>query len=338
VFAQIPSAAWERSALVALAGGDDGDTPLTLARRLGEQGAGDAPGIETLVVALGANNVLGTVLDFEVRWTDPDDDRFRDVDAKRAFNAWLPSHFTAEFDALLDEVARIDARHVVFTTVPHVTIAPMVRGIRNKMPGDRYFARYTRAWFSDEVFNANRHPCLTGDHLRVLDFAVDRYNDHIVRRVREARTRADGPRDWRLLDVAGVLDRLAYRRFLIDDEARPEWWTPYELPDAYRELSPQPDTRFFRSDVYGRYEGGLFSLDGVHPSTIGYGILADEVMRVMGACGVRMERARPDFRALVAEDTLIADPPRRIASILDLIEWANNAVDLVRAIGGKSPI
>jgi hypothetical protein len=200
-------------------------------------------------------------------------------------------------------------------------------------------ARYTGAWLTDQVFNANRHPCLTGDDLRVLDFAVDRYNDHITLRVREARTAQGGGRDWRLLDVAGILDRLAYRRYLIDDEARPDWWTPYVLPDAYRELSPQPDTRFYRADARGRYEGGLFSLDGIHPSTIGYAVLAGEVMRVMNDCGVRLERDAPDFAQVVQEDdTLISSPPTRIADILELVEWADRTPGLLHAVGARSPV
>ena len=337
-FRQIPSASGERSGLLTLTGARDDDTPVSLARRLGEQGDGGTPGIETLVVAVGANNVLGTVLNFELNWTDEVSGDFTDLDAKTRYNAWLPSHFATEYDALLAEIARIDARHVIFLTVPHVTIAPMVRGIRNKMPGDRYFARYTRPWIGDEIFSANRHPCLTGNQLRLLDFAVDKYNDHIVQRVREARQDEENPRDWRVLDIAGILDRLAYRRFLIDDEARPDWWRPYQLPDAYRELSPQPDTRFYRSDRFGRFEGGLFALDGVHPSTIGYGILAGEVMRVMADCGVELKSYQPDYQELIESDSLIADPPRRISSMLDVVEAANRIVDLYQALRSRPPI
>jgi len=193
----------------------------------------------------------------------------------------------------------------------------MVRGVGDKKPGDRYFARYTRPWIRDDAFNANRDPCLSGDVLRVLDFAVDQYNDHIVMRVEEARVKG---LDWRVLDIAGILDRLAYRRYMVDEQAQPPWWTPYVLPEAYRTLSPQPDTRFYRSDRFGRLSGGLFALDGVHPTTIGYGIIAREVMHVMTAAGVNMARAEPDFEALIEEDTLIDDPPARIASILDLVE------------------
>ncbi len=329
VIAQIPSAAGERSALLTLAGGGDAETALDLAARLGAEGD---PGIETLVVALGANNVLGTVLDFLIRWSGPD---YRDLDKKGAYNAWTPSHFAAEYDELVRRVERVAARHVLFLTVPHVTIVPMVRGVGEKMPGSRYFARYTRPWITDDVFSPNRHPCLTGDELRVLDFAVDCYNDHIVARVVDGRRQG---KDWRVLDLAGLLDRLAYRRYLIDDEARPAWWQPYDLPDAYLELSPQPDTRFFQSDRFGRYKGGLFALDGVHPTTIGYGLVAREVMKVMAGAGVVMDAPEPDFRRLVQDDSLICRPPTQISGVLEFVGLANRSVDLYRALTNKPPL
>ena len=212
---------------------------------------------------MGANNILGTVLDFEVKWSQVA--TYQDLERKGAANAWLPSHFANEYDTLVSKIRAINAKHVIFVTVPHVTIVPMVRGIGNKMPGDRYFARYTRPWITDAVFSPNRHPCLTGNELRAIDWAIDQYNNHIVNIVRSERLdqalKVPGaPRtDWRVVDLAGLLDRLAYRRYLLDEEARPEWWTPYELPAAYQELSPQPDSRFYVSDRFGRNQGGLFA-------------------------------------------------------------------------------
>ena len=35
--------------------------------------------------------------------------------------------------------------------------------------------------------------------------------------------------------------------------------------------------RYFSSDHLGRYAGGLVALDGVHPTTIGYGLVAHEI-------------------------------------------------------------
>lgn len=329
VTAQIPSAAGERSALLTLAGGADEDTSLTMAAALGREGQ---PGIETLVVALGANNILGTVLQFQINWSGPD---YQDLAKKTAYNAWTPSHFAHEYDELVRQVEVVNARHVIFLTVPHVTIAPMARGVGDKMPGSRYFARYTRPWISDDTFSPNRHPCLTGNQMRVLDFAVDRYNDHIVSKVREGRQKG---LDWRVMDLAKLLDGLAYSRYLVDEEARPHWWKPYPLPDAYLALSPQPDTRFFESDRFGRRKGGLVALDGVHPTTIGYGLVAREVMKVMAGAGVLMNSSEPDFDRLLREDSLISDPPARISSVLHFVEFANRSVDLVQALLNKPPV
>jgi hypothetical protein len=328
---QFVSAAYERSAMITLKGGGNRDTPVSLAQALGEE-----KGIETLIVALGANNILGTVIDFQIHWTDEHD--YADVDrtAKPRYNAWTPEHFRKEFDALLAEVKKIKADNVIVFTVPHVTIVPMVRGVGTKMPGDRYFARYTRPWIPDHLFNANRHDCLTGDELRVLDFAVDQYNDHICAQVGQL----DQPKGqrWKVLDVAGVLDRLAYRRYLIDDEARPTWWEPYDLPDAFRELSPIPDTRFFGSDRFGRTQGGLFSLDGIHPTTLGYSIVAREVMQLMTELGVPLKAAEPDYDKIIAADSMITDPPQRLASVLPVVALGHRIVNLLETVNARPEI
>ena len=63
--------------------------------------------------------------------------------------------------------------------------------------------------------------------------------------------------------------------------ARPSWWTPYQLPPPLLALDPVPNTRYFRAGPEGRTDGGLFSLDGVHPTTVAYGVLAQEVIKVM---------------------------------------------------------
>ena len=56
---------------------------------------------------------------------------------------------------------------------------------------------------------------------------------------------------------------------------------PRPLPPELATLDPVPNTRFFRSTTQGRIDGGLFSLDGVHPTTSAYGIVAREVVRIM---------------------------------------------------------
>ena len=210
------------------------------------------------------------------------------------------------------QVARIPARHVIWATVPHVTIAPLARGVGGKLaPGSRYFPYYTRPWISDERFDAAEDPHITGEQARAVDAAIDAYNDAITDLVGRAR---DDGRDWYLLELSGMLDRLASRRYIEDPSARPPWWTPYELPDALARLDPVPDSHFLTSDGHGgRATGGLFSLDGVHPTTVGYGLVAQELIEIIRLAGAAS--ADVDFAWLIEQDTLrhraAAEPPLR---------------------------
>ena len=66
-----------------------------------------------------------------------------------------------------------------------------------------------------------------------VDSVIDQYNYAIEQAVRDARREG---RDWYLLDVAGILDRLASRRYIDDPLARPEWYSKYELPAGLKAL------------------------------------------------------------------------------------------------------
>ncbi len=292
-------------------------------------------GIETLIIFLGANNALQAVTELNVVWSR---DRYDDLSRKGAFTVWRPSHFISELDRVVARVKQIRARHVIWCTVPHVTIAPIARGVGTKIePGSRYFPYYTRPWITDRDFDPRQDPCVTHQQARAVDSAIDQYNEAIVEIVRAAR-RDDG-KDWLLVDVAGLLDRLAQRRYIDDPLARPDWWQPYELPPELRLLQPVPDSRFLTSDANGRATGGLFSLDGVHPSTVGYGILAQEIINVMRLAGVdfrpsngttRPDPVTVDFARLIRRDTLLNKPPSNLKAGLGIIRWADELVDLVK--------
>jgi len=333
---QLVEDANDRAALRVLPPREDerGMTPLDAARKLGDDG-----GIETLIVMLGANNALGTVVKLKVEWSK--DPAYRNLKDKRAFTVWDPDHFAAELKELVKAVETIKARHVIWATVPHVTIAPVARGVARKVrEGSRYYPYYTRPWINDEDFDPADDPRITGQEARAIDAAIDQYNDAIVAAVKDMRSRQQDPRDWFVLDVAGVLDRLAARRYILDPLAQPKWWRPYELPASLARLRPKPDSRFFRSDPDGRKAGGLFSLDGVHPTTIAYGVLAQEFINVMQRAGVpfrygdgktpRIGPVAVDFDRLVALDTLVSDPPRSLASDLKLIGWLDEKIDFFK--------
>ena len=311
-------------------------TLLDAAKALGEQGAaaGD-PGIETLIVFLGANNCLGSVTRLKVVWSGED---FQDLTAKNAYTVWQPEHFRIEYAELVRAVEQVNARHVIWCTVPHVTIAPVARGLGSKtMPGSRYFPYYSRPWIAASAFNPAQDEHITGPEARAVDAAIDLYNEAIEGHVRRGR---EAGRDWYLLDIAGLLDRLASRRYIDDPNARPSWWTPYPLPPSLAALNPVPDSRFLTGDGKGgRATGGLFSLDGVHPTTLCYGMIAQEMVNIMRLAGVefllgggalRTDPVSVDFERLLLRDTLVRHPPQLLRSSLDILGWADQTLDWVR--------
>jgi lysophospholipase L1-like esterase len=286
-------------------------TPLEAAAQLGTEG------IETLIVFIGANNALATVLTLDVVWSEAD---YADLEAKKKYTVWRPQHFAAELDEVAAAVRRIGARHVLWLTIPHVTIAPIARGVGGKLDeGSRYFKFYTRPWVRERAFerNPDKYPALTGAEARMIDSAIDQYNERIIDAVRAARR--DG-RDWRIVDIAAVLDRLAERRYLEDPQARPDWWEPYELPPELQEtLGFRPTTLFLNSSAKTVRKGGLVSLDGVHPTTTGYTIVAHECMKVMADAGVAFATPRLDFERFAKQDTLLTNPLASLSADLNLL-------------------
>lgn len=316
-------------------------TPLQAAAALGAEGTAETEGIETLILMIGANNALGSILTFKVVWTDTGYD---DIAVNDKYTVWRPIHFKAELDRLVAEAKKIRARHVIFATVPHVTIAPFARGVDQKVrEGSRYFPYYTFPWISDTDFQPDKHPCITEQEARAIDSAIDQYNEYITDVVRQARREG---RDWYLFEAAALLDRLASRRYIDDPNAKPDWWEEvggeYKLPLGLQALSPVPTTLFFRSGPKGRTQGGLFSLDGIHPTTIGYGIIAQEIIKVMQLAGVKFYESngktqrtgeiKVDFQRLIAEDTLISQTPRNVGNILDLIATIDKNFNILSSL------
>jgi hypothetical protein len=329
----IPNAGLRSSARVLSHVHDADGRPLSLvdgARYLGDHG-----GIDTLVVALGANNALGSVRSLNIAWSGAD---HMDLERKDAYNVWTPEHFREAYGKLMRGLRTIKAERVVLCTIPHVTIAPFAHGINGKdLSGSRYFKHYVYPVVTEETFNPHVDAHLTAADARAIDGAIDCYNQFIEQCVREARL--DG-RDWRVLDMAGLLDRLAYRRYLDDPAARPGWWEDPVIPEPLRSLNPEPDTRFLRTEPGRpgsgvRTQGGWFSLDGIHATTIGYAYLAWHAANLLHEAGVEFPNLEPDgtvafdWDRWIAADVTISSPPASVGAALDK---AGTALDWYQAI------
>jgi hypothetical protein len=314
------------------------------AAQLGLEGTStdpNGPGIETLVVVLGANNALGSVVRLgRPQWSGPG---FDNLEEKQKYTVWQPPHFEVELARVVDAVRAIGAHNVMIATVPHVTIAPIARGVSDEKwaRGSRYFPYYTRPWIEAADFDPRDDNHITSAEARAIDSCIDQYNDAIETVVQEQR-RTNPRQNWYLLEIAGLLDRLASRRYIEDPEAQPSWWRDvggrYPLPRELAQLEPAPDSKFFASGPQGRTAGGLFSLDGIHPTTIAYGLLAQEVMNVMHAAGVKFyfgddeSHVRPgpvqvDFEHWLELDSLVRVPPRSLTNSVRTLRLLDQRID-----------
>jgi hypothetical protein len=141
-------------------------TQLGLAQRLAAE-----EGIENLLVGLGANNALGTCVSLRLRPSDSAD--LGRLAHERDCNLWRPEDFARAYRDLATQLEGISAKRVFLTTVPHVTIAPVTRGVspRARAAHEReleggYYEFYTRFWIWDRHFDPSRNGHLTRQQAR----------------------------------------------------------------------------------------------------------------------------------------------------------------------------
>lgn len=283
--------------------------------------------IENLFVWLGANNALKTAIVLKVHPSTPksaDDPNLFD----RGVTLWTEADFHAAFTRLAQGVDQLDPKpHRVFVgTVPRVTVLPLLNGVSFRTPeldADKHFENYVHFWVRESAFR--RHPkgfaSLSREKAAEIDGTIARYNDGI-RAIAQAR-------GWHVVDYHGILESLAFR----SNSGRPTYVFPHGLVAALRENpatrylvrddgTAMLDTRFIRANQHGQIiQGGLFSLDGVHPSTIGYGIIAHELLVAIGNATKQPNlHSRLDWNRIVAADTLVTSPPRCLPDVEALLE------------------
>jgi hypothetical protein len=280
------------------------DTQLEVARRIAARDGG----IDHLVALVGANNCLRAVWDLEIRETGP-----ASPGPGTGSTLWSKSAFAEEYARFADGLSAVGAHRVHVGTVPHVSGLPLSRGVmRNRdpwPPGGGYFDFYARAWIDPAQFDERRDPHLRGDEMRRIDERIDAFNESI-------RAEALG-RGFTVVDVATIFDGL--------DWFKHHGAPPFPLPPAIGDL----DTRFFEIDESGaRTEGGLISLDGMHPTSCGYGLVAQAFVDAIrdGAPAI----ADVDFGELRNADELVSSPPRTLCDVYGMLETLEKRFHLSR--------
>lgn len=293
-------------------------------------------GIENLVLWLGANNALGTVVRLKIRQT-PNNSSKRPHELShierakvRRWNLWHPDDFREEYRELLRRVEEAMAENkykdwrVFIATVPLVTIAPLAKGvgpttyIRDK---GIYYKYYTYFPFEEE-FARKTGLHLTRQEALHIDDCIRAYNKTIVELVDEYNTLHGDPQRYHIVDIATVLQQIAYKR----NAGQPS----YQFPDYFNYVYPKVNTKYYHANRDGRLmQGGLVTIDGIHPSAIGHGIIAYEFLKVMREAGIVAD-VELDWASIFESDKLYSQPLRLMHELYGRDDLAQHIIRLIQ--------
>ena len=308
--------------------------------------------VENLILFLGANDCLRTVKDLEVRdmpelsEMPKDCDTYELMEWRGAYNLTSETVFEHDYREMVRQISEAicDETNVFVGNVPHVTIPPITQVIGEEDEihnGQQYYTAYG-PFFANQDNYSTQDNHLTGAEIRYIDDRIDRFNGIIDEIVREQRETYD--RNWHVVDICGLLDRLAFKRNINMHFPRVplhQYFMDEENPDhplLDDSIRPTPSVLRFETDhrqSSRRIGGGLFSLDCFHPTTIGYGLIAEVFLHKMnkfGAFGAESDREPVclNWEKIIKRDTLIQSPPVLWDDIIDAAEAHPRLVDLVR--------
>lgn len=271
--------------------------------------------IDALILWLGANDALGTVLTLSLNdmAREPADALPSDPVELLKWNLTSEERFRSDYADICERVGTLlDAyspnTRVFVGTVPYVTIPPLARGVGHF--DGKYFDNYRR-FFVNSDGPGNLLEGLSRDDVITIEKRIDSFN-------RSIREQVGARQNWHIVETAALMDRLALRRNLKENEPDEPLRAELRADHPLLALDPVPNVFMYQLDAQGRrVRGGLFSLDGIHPTTIGYGLIAESFLKVMRDAGVPgADPLRLPWNAVIANDTLIQHPPRLWHSML----------------------
>ena len=302
----------------------------------------DGKGVENLILFLGANDCLKTVMDLEIKdmkgksvSDDPED--------RRLYNLTSEDIFRTDYQRIVDQISNIisEDTKVFVGTIPHVTIPPITQRVGNEafqFKKKKYFDYYV-PFFAAEDFDPNRSITkrLSAKNAKTIDKRIYKFNEIIEDIITKS-----GGKNWHLVDICGLLDKLAIRRAgdnPCDDPNKPL----NDLLPCNHELlnkdliDPVPSVLRFETNGNERTNGGIFSLDCFHPTAIGQGLIAGEFVSAMKGAGVRhVDPNRSDWNLdwnrIIKSDTLISEPPELWDDAINLAKKHSGLAGVIHRI------
>lgn len=199
-----------------------------------------------------------------------------------------------------------------------VFLLPKIGAVGNLMPSGsgRDAAGYAAAY--NPVFST--HPRLPGTQLCGVDKAILSVNkkiEHIIRYVAKSLHRENR---ITFIDAYRLLQKYDYKNSA-DSGRRIAISNDVTVDNQYL----NGDLRFGWPPIHDELSrGGFFSIDGMHPSGVGYAVLASEIMDIIG---ISHDRAALLKRAY-AEDRLLSDYPAELDMLVGLLAILREAISV----------
>lgn len=278
-------------------------------------------GIENLICCIGHNNIVSSVTGMKLTYSEKSD--ILAPYAERKCTVYRPDHFKTEMRTLYETLSKLDIRRVFVPTIPYVTIPPAIRGVNpdGTDPVGGYYDYYSHFWIWDDEFDPGRHEHITRLQAIELDQVVDQYNQIIRDLAREF--------DFHVVPIARHVSAVARRRRGANSVAPlpKEFIHALKKNESTRYLAEETNririsTDYIRmNEQNGRIDrGGIFSLDGLHPTTIGYGLMANIYRMRMEEAGVEFEKPI-DWDWIIENEPLITDPPPLLNNLRNMLRF-----------------
>ncbi|MGE5341283.1 MAG: hypothetical protein ACM3SY_07350 [Candidatus Omnitrophota bacterium] len=281
----------------------------------------ESEGVENLILWLGSNNAVRTILKLKIVETPNNPNRRpHQVDhlecCKHGWNLWHPDDFKEEYREFINRVHetmvhrnRAKEWNVFIGTIPYATVAPILKGIGPKFSFGRkgtYFKFYTFVPFS-ESYALKRKLILPFHRAMYIDDCIREYNRIIKQLVDEKNEQltkdsgdSNGQNHYHIVDLCAAFSRIDWKR----NNEKPV----YRFPRYFSTIHPNVNTEFYHIGKDGRMDhGGIFGLDGLHPTAIGQGLIAGEFQKVMKKAGVHFQSAL-DWKKIFESDDLYQHP------------------------------
>lgn len=299
-------------------------------------------GVDNTIIFLGANNALGTIfkVKFEPKDLTPGEaktfgSRSAKADEEDKFTLWHPRAFEHDYSLLLAKVNEAMANNkstdwkVYLGTVPIVTIAAMIEGFGEERLVDdpreplgsatkqfRYYQYYKYYGIAESTARQTDKIMAFRDAL-FIDKAIIEFNRTISRLANVMNSKL-GRKAFIVVDISKALTDMAWKR----NSGMPS----YEYPQDLQWLYPPINTKYYGVTPKGDIvDGGIFSLDGIHPTVIGQGIIAHEFLKAMKENGSASSSADLDWDMIISDDELRSKPLSIIDSMVN--KW--QAIDFL---------